>query len=144
MAPARPDPDGVPNDVERRRGALRLLVAAAGAALVAGWGALALHRRRRERPARLTLPVPSEDGVTFHGEVILVRDATGLIALDARCPHLGCTIDRREAGELVCPCHGSRFDVAGARRAGPAAAGLRRLPLRRAIQADQVDVELSA
>jgi nitrite reductase/ring-hydroxylating ferredoxin subunit len=129
--------------VERRRAALRLLAAAAGAALLAGWASLAGHRRRRERPARLTLPVPSSEGVSFHGDVILVQDGTGLFALDARCPHLGCTISRHDAGELVCPCHGSRFAISGIRRSGPAASDLRRLPVRRAKAPDQVDVELT-
>lgn len=143
MAPARPEPGEVATTgVERRRATLRLLVTAAAAALLAGWGSLARHRRRRQRPTRLTLPVPPAEGVSFHGEVILVQDGTGLFALDARCPHLGCTINRHDAGELVCPCHGSRFDASGARRTGPATTGLRRLPLRRAKQADQVDVEL--
>ena len=128
--------------VVRRRAALRLLVTGAAAMLLAAWGSLALHRRRRQRPTQLTLPIPPAEGVTFHGEVILVHDGTGLIALDARCPHLGCTINRHDAGELVCPCHGSRFDVSGARRTGPATAGLPRLPLRRAKQGEQVDVEL--
>lgn len=144
VAAGGPDPrDGGAPGVERRRGALRLLAAGAGAALLAAWGSLAVHRRRRERPARLTLPVPSAEGVTFHGEVILVRGTDGLLALDARCPHLGCTVDRHDRGELVCPCHGSRFDVSGARRAGPAATGLRRLPLRRSERGDRVDVELA-
>jgi nitrite reductase/ring-hydroxylating ferredoxin subunit len=135
-------PERAATGVERRRAALRLLAAAAGAALLAAWGSLSRHRRRRERPERLTLPVPSAEGVTFHGEVILVQDGTGLLALDARCPHLGCTISRHDAGELVCPCHGSRFALSGVRRSGPAPSDLRRLTVRRAKEPDQVDVEL--
>jgi Rieske Fe-S protein len=80
--------------------------------------------------------------VSFHGDVILVNDASGLAALGARCPHLGCRVNRHEAGELVCPCHGSRFDLAGTRHAGPASGDLRRLTIHR-TQPDQVDVELS-
>ncbi len=56
------------------------------------------------------------------GRVILIEDpAAGARALSARCSHLGCTVAPAEGGgELVCPCHGSRYDLAGAVLQGPA------------------------
>lgn len=125
-----------------RRRVLRLGWLGAAGALVAGWLELAGARRRR-RAARLTLAVPGSDGVSFHGEVILVSAGGQLAALHARCPHLGCTIARAVEGVLVCPCHGSRFDAAGRRLGGPAPSDL--TPLRLTARRDgKVDVDLPA
>ena len=42
-------------------------------------------------------------------------------AFSATCTHQGCTVATVEGGDIVCPCHGSRFAVAdGAVTTGPA------------------------
>ena len=51
-------------------------------------------------------------------------------AFSAVCPHLGCAIGwDAAAGNYLCPCHDSRFDVSGARLTGPAERGLDPLPI---------------
>jgi Rieske Fe-S protein len=101
---------------------------------------LARARREREEPSRVTLPWPTADGVVFHRDVILVRDGAALTALSSRCPHLGCRIARVAGDELVCPCHGSRFDLAGKRVAGPAARDLTVLAVAPNREQGKVDV----
>ena len=59
---------------------------------------------------------------------LLVRNATGFTALSLVCPHLGCTVDPQTEG-FACPCHGSRFDLEGKLRRGPATQGLTSLRL---------------
>lgn len=56
------------------------------------------------------------------GWTLRVRDDLGRErVLVARCPHLGCRVERDADGKaLTCPCHGSRFDLQGRRIAGPA------------------------
>ena len=44
--------------------------------------------------------------------VLLLHTAGGFTALDTTCTHLGCQLHLEEAG-LVCPCHGSQFDLEG-------------------------------
>lgn len=77
--------------------------------------------------------VPTSDTVagssTYYPEArIIVSQPTDgdFRAFDARCPHQGCmTSDTGQDGELLCPCHGSRFDPAsGEVLAGPATTGL--------------------
>jgi thiosulfate dehydrogenase [quinone] large subunit len=48
------------------------------------------------------------------------------LAYDAVCPHAGCTVGYSAAAKLlVCPCHGSEFDVqTGNVLVGPAPTGL--------------------
>jgi cytochrome b6-f complex iron-sulfur subunit len=58
----------------------------------------------------------------FKDPIIVVRtDASTLVALDARCTHLGCTVAFSAKGmDLECPCHGSKFALTGAVTSGPA------------------------
>jgi Rieske Fe-S protein len=49
------------------------------------------------------------------GRVWLVRKPGDEIeAFTTICPHLGCSVDRSDAG-FLCPCHGGRFDLDGKR-----------------------------
>jgi Rieske Fe-S protein len=50
---------------------------------------------------------------------LLIHTEAGFSALSLTCPHLGCTVEDNPDG-LICPCHGSRFDAAGAVLRGPA------------------------
>ncbi len=50
----------------------------------------------------------------------IYSDPQGLYAVSAVCTHLGCIVSRDDDGGYFCPCHGSRFDDAGAVIAGPA------------------------
>ncbi len=56
----------------------------------------------------------------------LIRDEDGFSAMSAVCPHLGCTLGE-DGAAFACPCHGSRFDAAGAVTHGPAIANMRHL-----------------
>ena len=126
-----------------RRNFLQGAVAGVVACLAAAGGALGLARRGRARKAKVTLPVPEVDGFTFHDEVVLVKSGSELTALSSRCSHLGCRIDRAADQQLVCPCHGSRFDLRGKRIAGPATADLEPLRFSGGDGGAVVDVELS-
>jgi nitrite reductase/ring-hydroxylating ferredoxin subunit len=125
-----------------RRGVLRALWVTGLGALVWAWGSLASDRGRRQRELRVTVPRPTADGISLHGEVILLSQGGQLTALHARCPHLGCRIDRVLDGVLVCPCHGSRFEPTGKRTGGPATSDLRPLRVLASKEDQKVDIEL--
>lgn len=58
----------------------------------------------------------------------MVRDAGTLFVILAKCTHLGCTPDWKEAeSKFKCPCHGSGFDMEGITFEGPAPRPLDRL-----------------
>ena len=71
------------------------------------------------------------DALSYVAEarVYVGHDASGLYAVDAVCPHLGCLVELGEEGGFVCPCHDSRFDGQGQVQNGPATKGLRFLHL---------------
>jgi nitrite reductase/ring-hydroxylating ferredoxin subunit/uncharacterized membrane protein len=57
--------------------------------------------------------------------VLLVRDGERIFAIHDRCSHRGCSLSEGEleGEEIVCACHGSRFDLrTGALKRGPATA----------------------
>jgi cytochrome b6-f complex iron-sulfur subunit len=54
----------------------------------------------------------------------------GLVALFQTCPHLGCRVPSCDTSQwFECPCHGSRYNRVGERRAGPAPRGMDRFAM---------------
>lgn len=105
------------------------MAAFCGAAL---WMTDSLVRRSIAMPENslriLTVPLPAANDVMFYERAIVVAGAGGLTVLSAKCPHLGCRINGTEGGDLVCPCHASRFRLNGELLHGPARRGLTPLP----------------
>ena len=51
----------------------------------------------------------------------IIRQPDRIFAIYARCTHLGCTPEWKEAeNKFKCPCHGSGFDPEGVNFEGPA------------------------
>jgi menaquinol-cytochrome c reductase iron-sulfur subunit len=72
---------------------------------------------------RVTVNADVTDGWTQYareklGAVWLQRRGQDIRALSVTCPHLGCSVEKRESG-FGCPCHASSFDPAGKRVSGP-------------------------
>ncbi|WP_235879873.1 ubiquinol-cytochrome c reductase iron-sulfur subunit [Polyangium aurulentum] len=54
------------------------------------------------------------------GAIWVVREGEKVRAMSAVCPHLGCSIDiGADKKSFSCPCHTSRFSLAGAAESGP-------------------------
>ncbi len=52
-------------------------------------------------------------------DLFVCRDSGGLYALNAICPHAGCTV-RKATSQFFCPCHGATFDLNGQHPTSPA------------------------
>lgn len=126
-----------------RRGVLRLFALLFGA-LCGGSGLATLFDPARRRGggwqavARLEDLPPGATRVrlkvkagweTAERPLYLLRDGDEVVAIDARCTHLGCTVRHKE-GEFRCPCHGGVFDREGAPLSGPVREPLRTLEAR--------------
>lgn len=71
----------------------------------------------------------SEGTTTFvrEGRFYLSNVKGTLFALSQTCPHLGCRVPHcSSSGQFECPCHGSKFDLAGEWVSGPSPRGLDR------------------
>ena len=64
--------------------------------------------------------VPVGSGVIVDDIVITQPLAGEFTGLSAVCTHKGCNVDRVADGVIVCPCHGSKFNLDGTVANGPA------------------------
>lgn len=132
-----PDQHQHPDAPTQRRGFIRLAWIL-GAIVVFG-GQLAFLLKRFLTGAAPTVargPVDlgpidqfAPDSVTHFWQqgFLLVRRQSELVALSHQCPHNKCSVDYvPDRHVILCPCHGSRFDLSGAVLRGPARRPLRR------------------
>lgn len=89
-------------------------------------------------PLAPTADVPVGGAVIFAAQSVVVTQATegAFAAFSAVCPHQNCNVGSVEGAEIVCPCHGSRFDLGGAVLTGPAQSGLE--PRTVTVEGDQL------
>ena len=137
-----------PNDVHRPALSRRQLLAGAGA----GAAALAVAACSSEGDGGGTAAKPSSGSGGASGSLTSVadvpvggavsaEDSSGkpvivsqptkgdLVAFSAICTHMGCTV-APQGDQLVCPCHGSTYDLAtGDNTGGPAPKPLAKIPV---------------
>jgi cytochrome b6-f complex iron-sulfur subunit len=103
-----------------------------------------LSPRFRKKAKTLTLAkadIPEQGALVYReARIAVIREKGELYALDLVCTHLGCTLSVTPA-ELVCPCHGSRFDRRGVVLKGPADRPLKRYGVH--VGSDGIIVSLS-
>lgn len=66
------------------------------------------------------IPIDVPDGITFYDSFFSNKSNNTLRFYSTKCTHLGCKIKKQENSQLVCRCHGSRFDTNGRVITGPA------------------------
>lgn len=74
-------------------------------------------------PAASTTEVPVGGGVVVTArQIVLTQPTEGQFrAFSSICTHEGCPVTSVQDGAIVCPCHGSRFDIdTGEAISGPA------------------------
>ena len=68
--------------------------------------------------------LPKAKGVKEYSTLIGGMES-GVIALYQKCPHLGCRVPECKSSQwFECPCHGSQYNRAGEKKAGPAPRGM--------------------
>ena len=85
-----------------------------------------------QKKNKILLPENIAEGITILDQIILIKTGSSIKVFSSRCTHLGCVINKIDNNEIVCPCHGSRFNEQGYPVNGPAAKRLEEL----AIQTD--------
>ena len=92
-----------------------------------GWIA-SIQRHKKNQPGNreLIYPLDLSTGVHFEGQIIIIKEAGKFTVLSSRCTHLGCMINKFENNQLICPCHGSAFDMEGSCVKGPAGKSLQK------------------
>ena len=74
---------------------------------------------------------------TAYPESVLSTMREGIVVLSQKCPHLGCRVpDCKTSQWFECQCHGSQYNRAGEKKAGPAPRGMDRHPATFAANGD--------
>jgi len=81
-------------------------------------------------------------GLSISNEVVFYKANGDLKVYSARCTHLGCRINHIEDNEIVCPCHGSRYNTEGVPIKGPSVKKLKELDFE--IEQDEIIINLNA
>ena len=75
-------------------------------------------------------PEALNDAEKFYSGGVLEGMKQGINALYQKCPHLGCRVPSCESSQwFECPCHGSKYNQVGEKKAGPAPRGMDRFPV---------------
>ena len=80
---------------------------------------------------RIAIPSNIPNGITFFDKLIVKKTGEKIVVFSSSCTHLGCKIIRETDKKLICPCHGSKFDLDGYPITGPAVKPLRKLEIER-------------
>jgi cytochrome b6-f complex iron-sulfur subunit len=81
--------------------------------------------------------LPAAESV--YPENIMVSMREGFSVLSQKCPHLGCRVPEcRTSQWFECQCHGSQYNRAGEKKAGPAPRGMDRHPATVAANGDVI------
>ena len=102
--------------------------------------------RRPEGPVAIAKVAEIPDGIGIIRSVgslkfLILRHDGKLIAMDAKCNHLGCIIEwDAKMGKVKCNCHGGRFTPEGKRLAGPPEND--QPPVKVRIKGDQIFLDL--
>jgi Rieske Fe-S protein len=110
---------------------LRLLITGTVAAFVALWSIMTgKNKKLQEQPVVSKINAAKlGTGIFLFDKYIVVKSAASLKVFSNKCTHAGCRINQEIDGQLVCPCHGSRYDAAtGKVLQGPAGLPLSLIP----------------
>ncbi len=78
---------------------------------------------------KIVLPI-THKLVSFYSDYLVINQNHKIKVFSSHCTHLGCIINKVENGKLICPCHGSEFDLDGNAVKGPAYKPLPSIPFK--------------
>ncbi|HKK41596.1 MAG TPA: ubiquinol-cytochrome c reductase iron-sulfur subunit [Bacteroidales bacterium] len=123
-----------------RRSFLRLVMAGIIALFVLLWNRLiADHQELRKQKTQI-IPFNKNKAVSFDGNYIVVNHDEQTTVFSAHCTHLGCLINKKEGDRLICPCHGSEYNLDGKVIKGPAWKGLVIIPFKITSDGNHIEI----
>lgn len=124
---------------KNRRIFLRITIASIVSLFILAWNKLTLnHLELMEKESKI-FPFAKNKLISFYQKYIVVNQKETTV-LSAHCTHLGCTINKVVNGRLVCPCHGSEYDLEGNVVKGPAFKNLEEFPAQISNDGKQIEI----
>lgn len=128
-------------EIKSRRTFLKAVSIGIAAFFVFLWNKLTLNHLEMIQKKEDKLPFNNNKVVSFFDNYIVVLKNNTTIVLSSHCSHLGCKISSVENDRLVCPCHGSEYDLNGMVLKGPAYRNLTKVPSK--ISDDKKHIEIA-
>ncbi|MBN2774604.1 MAG: Rieske (2Fe-2S) protein [Prolixibacteraceae bacterium] len=116
--------------LKSRRLFLRVIIVAIASFSIFIWNRLTLELLKKDKLKTISFPFVKNKTISFEDDFIIVNQDETTIVFSAHCTHLGCKIDKTKDGKLVCPCHGSEYDLYGKILKGPAYKNLKSVDFR--------------
>jgi len=104
------------------------------------WNKITLKHIHSLEQKERKFPYSMNQKVAFFDNYIVINHNEKLTVFSSHCTHLGCKIQNIENGRLVCPCHGSEYDLDGNAIKGPAFKSLTKVPAQ--LSADNTTIEI--
>jgi Rieske Fe-S protein len=128
-----------------RKTFLRLTTISAAAAFVALWSTMTSKSKQlSEQPVISRINAAKlGTGIYLFDKFIVVKSAFSIKVFSNKCTHAGCRINQEIDGQLVCPCHGSRYDsVTGKVLQGPAGLPLALIPFNTDTKTGEITIKI--
>jgi Rieske Fe-S protein len=128
-----------------RKTFLRLATFSATAALVALWSMMTRKSRELSEQPNISKIDAAKlgTGIFLFDTFIIVKTAETLKVFANKCTHAGCRINKEIDGQLVCPCHGSRYDSStGKVLQGPAGLPLTTIPFSTDTKTGEITIKI--
>lgn len=106
------------------------------------WNKLTLNQMDLIQQKERILPFNKNKQVSFFENYIVVNQNETTTVLSSHCTHLGCKINKMENGMLVCPCHGSEYNLEGKVIKGPSYKNLEKLPSKISSDGTHIEIEI--
>lgn len=105
------------------------------------WNKLTINHLEQIGKRVRIFPLNKNKTVSFYEDFIVINKNESIRVLSAKCTHLGCTINKVENERLLCPCHGSEYDLDGNVLKGPAYKNLEFVPARIKNEGEHIEIE---
>jgi len=115
------------------------------AAFVALWSMMTRKARQiSEQPATNRINTKKlGTGIFIFDKYIVVKSDSFVKVFSNKCTHAGCRINKEISGQLVCPCHGSRYDAfTGKVLQGPAGLPLSSIPFSTDTNSGEITIKI--
>ena len=128
-----------------RKTFLRLATFGAAAAFVALWSIMTgKSKELSEQPVISRINIAKlGTGIFLFDKYIVVKSAASLKVFSNKCTHAGCRINQVIGDQLVCPCHGSKYDSeTGKVLQGPAGLPLSAIPFTTDAKTGEITIKI--
>lgn len=124
-----------------RRTFLKIAGSLIGLTAVGAWGELTKNQMSLLNKRSVTFPFNPNKEISFVDEFIIRNKEDEVTSFSAHCSHLGCIINKEQNGKLICPCHGSEYNLEGVPVKGPAYKPLKKYKSTLSSDRKQITIE---